>query len=342
MIYYADYNIAEKALYGERNFKRLNTSSFTLVCSCPICGDSKKNSMMARFRIYVYKDNLRASCFNCNYNQPLGEYLKQYKPDLFREWLLERRKEQGDHKPTSLKPLKKVEKPEIKKVQTLPFCERLDILPANHPIIKYVSERQIPRDKWNLLYFTREWQKVANHIKAETFKNPQPEPRLVIPIFNRDNKIESIQGRALRKDYGKTKYMTIKTHELASKVYGLERADPSKPVYFLEGPIDSLFIDNGCAITGGTLGLDEIPFPDQRVFVLDAEPRSADTMHRLEKFINAGEKIVIWDRCPWHSKDVNSMIQDEGATREEIMDYIKENTVQGLMAKMRFMKYCKF
>ena len=68
MIYYADYNIAEKALYGERNFKRLNTSSFTLVASCPICGDSKKNSMMARFRIYVYKDNLRASCFNCNYN----------------------------------------------------------------------------------------------------------------------------------------------------------------------------------------------------------------------------------------------------------------------------------
>lgn len=340
MIYYADYEIMENVMCIERNYKRLNAHTFTLVCSCPICGDSKKDSRQARFRCYVYKDSLRVGCFNCNYNKPIGEFLQTYRPDAYREWLLERRKEQNSSG-ISVKP-KPVKKEEVDhSVKSLPFSERLDILPENHPIIKYVNQRCIPKDKFHLLYFTMEWQKLANHVKEGTFKNPKTEPRLVIPIFTKDHKVESIQGRALRKDYGKTKYMTIKTHEDASKVYGLDRADPTKPVYFLEGPIDSLFIENGCAITGGSMSLEEIPYPNQRVMVLDHEPRAKDTINRLGKFIDAGEKVVIWDRSPWKSKDINAMIQEEGATQAQIMDYLRGNTVQGLMAKMRFLQYQK-
>lgn len=341
MIYYADYDVMEKVMCVERNYKKLNTRSFTLVCSCPICGDSKKDKFQARFRCYIYKDNLRVGCFNCGYNQSIGVFLERYRPDSYREWLLERRKEQNSTNFT-MKPIEKPKQETHIYVRELPFSDRLDTLPENHPIIQYVSKRCIPKDKYHLLYFTREWQKLANHVKAETFKNPQTEPRLVIPIFTADNKIESIQGRALRKDYGKTKYMTIKTHENASKVYGLDRANPSKPVYFLEGPIDSLFIDNGCAITGGSMSLEEVPFPDQRVFSLDVEPRSKETMNRLKKFIDAGENVVMWDRSPWHSKDINAMIMDESATSNQIMEYMKNNTVNGLMAKMRFNNWVKY
>lgn len=343
MIYYADYDVMERVMSLERNYKKLKTSSFTLVCSCPICLDSKKNKLMARFRCYVYENSLRVGCFNCGYNKNIGEFLERYHPETYREWLLERRKEQGTSG-TSFKPIQKKE-PEQEKhifVKSLPFSERLDTLPENHPVIKYVTDRCIPKDKLNLLYFTMEWQKLANHIKPDTFKNPQKEPRLVIPLFTKEHKVETIQGRALRKNYGHTKYMTIKTNENASKVYGLDRADPSLPVYFLEGPIDSLFIDNGCAITGGSLSLSEVPYPEQRVFCLDNEPRAKDTMNRLEKFISSGEKVVLWDRSPWKSKDINAMITDEGATQSQIMDYIRNNTVHGLMAKMRFNNWAKY
>ena len=342
MIYYCDYDIMEQVMSGERNYKKLPGHSFTLVCSCPVCGDSAKDTTKARFRCYEHKGSLRVGCFNCNYNQQIGEFLKQHKPDYFREWLLERRKEQGlpsysERKENTLDKFQA----KMPVIESLPFCQRLDTLPENHPIIKYVANRCIPKERYNLLWFTMEWRKLVNNVKPETYRNDSAEPRLVIPIFNANKEIESFQGRALRSTE-KSKYITIKAHENASKIYGLDRADPSKPVYFLEGPIDSLFIDNGCAITGGSMGLEEVPFKGVRVWSLDNEPRAKETVARLEKLVKAGEQVVMWDRSPWRSKDINDMIKNEGATTAEIMDYMRANTVSGLMAQLRFDRYCKF
>ena len=50
---------------------------------------------------------------------------------------------------------------------------------------------------------------------------------------------------------------------------------------------------------------------------------------------------MFWDKSPWKSKDVNDMIRKEGATPEQIMEYMKNNIAQGLMAKMRLSKYAK-
>lgn len=340
MIYEADKTIMRSWMQYERNFKELKTRAFTLVCSCPVCGDSKKDSFQARFRCYEYNDNLRIGCFNCGLNLPIGEFLKEHRPDEFRQWLLERRKEQGGgaRQAVTWKPK---EEP-IPVIQSIPYSERLDTLPENHPIIRYVVDRCIPKSKWRYLWFTMEFQKLANFVKEETFRFPKTEPRLVIPIFNEQGKIESLQGRALRKDYGNAKYMTIKTHEMANKIYGMERADPTKTVWFMEGPIDSLFIDNACAITGGSMGLAEVPYESSRVWALDNEPRAQHTMERLEKLIDAGEKVVLWDRCPWLYKDINDMVQKGGATPEQITQYMIDNTVSGNMAKFRFNRWAKY
>ena len=61
----------------------------------------------------------------------------------------------------------------------------------------------------------------------------------------------------------------------------------------------------------------------------------------MTKLVDVGERVMFWDKSPWKSKDVNDMIRKEGATPEQIMEYMKNNIAQGLMAKMRLSKYAK-
>lgn len=300
---------------------------------CPICGDSLTDKYKKRFWIYEAKKggHLNCGCFNCGYNRPFHVFLKDYYPDEYREYAMEEFKD----KRKTYKPVEPEPEPEKKFIPELQFCERLDTLPKEHPIIKYVANRRIPEDKFDRLWFTREWQLLANSVNPDTYPNPKTEPRLVIPIFSSDGRIESFQGRALR-DGAKSKYITIKACDASTKVYGQDTIDPLKTVYLLEGPLDSLFVDNAGAITGGQLALSDVPYKNMRVWVLDNEARHPDTTSRLSHLIEQGEKVVMWDNCPWPSKDINEMIKEDGATKKEIMQYLKDNTVHGLQAKLRF------
>ncbi|ADG59965.1 DNA primase [Acinetobacter phage Acj9] len=228
----------------------------------------------------------------------------------------------------------------LKVIEKLDYSERLDTLPADHPIIKYVESRKIPKDKWNRLWFTTKWQELANSIKPGTFETPKPEPRLVIPIYNREGKIESLQGRALRRS--NVKYMTLKASDNASKIYGQDTVNEKLDfVFVMEGPIDSLFLTNAIAITGGSLNLDMVPWPEKRIWVMDNEPRHKDTIARMQRLIDEGETVCFWDAAPWQSKDVNDMVAKEGADPKDVQQYILDNSVSGLMARMRMVKYCK-
>lgn len=335
-MFLADLDFAERAMMHLPKFRRVaNGKKFN--ARCPICGDSATDMSKARFWMYEHKGVLRAGCFNCGYNKPMGNYLKDYEPDLYREWLLERRKEKDTYKPA----VKEVKQCTAKMpvIEKLNFCERLDTLPENHPIVKYVANRALPKEVYGRLWFTMDWRKLCNSVNPGTYQKELQEPRLVIPIFDDKKQIQSFQGRALRKD--PNKYITIKAHPEASKIYGLDTINPNKTVYFMEGPLDSLFIDNAGAITGGSLALSEVPFKSTRVWVMDNEPRHPDTTKRIANLLEAGERVVLWDRSPWHSKDVNDMILKDGATKEQIQQYFKDNTVSGLAAKMRFKKWCK-
>lgn len=314
-----------------------NGGDFRINARCILCGDSHTDKYKKRFWLYPAKkgDHMNAGCFNCGYNKPLSVFLKDNFPEEYREYLMQSFKDREQiGKPAP--------RPEPKKefIPELQFCERLDKLPVEHPIIKYAVNRCIPKEKFCRLWFTREWQKLVNTVKTDSYPTPEPEPRLVIPIFDKDGKIESFQGRALR-DGAKAKYMTIKANENSTKVYGQDTIDSLKTVYLLEGPIDSLFVDNAGAITGGQMALSDVPYKHIRVWILDNEPRHPDTTSRLLSLIEANEKVVMWDKSPWHTKDINEMIQKEGADQKAIMQYLKENTVSGLAAKLRFKAWNK-
>lgn len=331
---------AFRALSHLPRFRQVNNASqFKLNCRCPVCGDSQKDQMKARFWAYGTGDNVFLKCYNCDYGKPIGIYLKEYEPDLYREFILELRKDKMTTRvETKSEPVKVVEKePEGIK---LVHCERLDKLPEAHPIVKYVNNRCIPKNKWNRLYFTMQWPTLVNSVNPDTYKNERQEPRLVIPIFNEKGVIESFQGRALRKD-APQKYITIKQNEHATKIYGLDTAKAGQNVYVLEGPIDSLFLDNAIAITGGAIDLDLVPFKEDRVWIMDHEPRKEDTIKRMKRLIDAGERVVFWDKSPWEKKDINDMVMKEGAKINDIKEYISSNISFGLMAQLRLKNYSK-
>lgn len=332
---YVENEFAIRLFSSFRNYKMVQTYPMKLNASCPICGDSKSDMYKARFWYYLHKDKYLVHCFNCDYTSGFQNFLKSRDETLYREYLIERRKESMKTGEPIREEIDLTKfKSKLVFVDDLIHCHRLDKLPENHPIIKYVEKRCIPKSAYTRLYFTAEWQLLVNKYKPDTYKYPKKEFRLVIPIYNTDGKIESFQGRDLS-GKSKQKYMTIKAHENASKIYGTDLVDANKNVWVMEGPIDTMFIPNSIAITGGSLNLDSVPYPDKRVWVLDNEPRHPDVKSRVYKLIEQKEKIVIWDKSPWKKKDVNDMIIFEKATSNEILSYFERNIVSGLMATFR-------
>lgn len=330
---------------------------FNIKCKCHICGDSKRDASQARLNAYYYDGSLMLNCYNCGSSYNAISYLKLFHPyeyglyqDKVREQKvrrfkrkveLEEREEEEKYNSLfttfeeALEEEKKVEYP-----KELPYCYCLTDIVEEHPIIQYVKGRMIPRDKWHRLFFTTEFKKLANYACPGTYSKEEPEPRLVIPIYNEDGYIESFQGRSLREGKYVVRYVTIKFDESATKIYGLDTVDESEVAFFLEGQLDSLFIDNGLAITGGNISIRELNkyYPYERAFILDNEPRHQDTINRIEKLINSGESIVLFDRVNWEGKDINQFIQN-GVTIEEINSYIRENVLTGLEARLRFMAW---
>jgi hypothetical protein len=146
------------------------------------------------------------------------------------------------------------------------------------------------------------------------------------------------QGRSF---HNKTdlRYITILLDDSHGKLYGLDRVDTTRTVYCVEGPIDSLFVDNCIASAGGDIISDlELLDCDKSnvVVVYDNEPRNADTVVKIEKAIDNGYSIVIWPD-DINEKDVNDM----AIAGLDVQYILRRNIFKGLQAKLRMMEWKK-
>ena len=73
-----------------RNFKQ--KKDYVWNFSCPICGDSKKNLLKARGYVYSKGNNLFYRCHNCGSSLSLGNFIKQFDAEIYKEFILERYK----------------------------------------------------------------------------------------------------------------------------------------------------------------------------------------------------------------------------------------------------------
>src|SRR5210317_123573 len=305
-----------------QQFKRKNDYLYNF--RCPHCGDSKKSKLKARAYLYRVKNDMFFKCHNCGEGQNLANFLKYVDQKSYDNYILERYKSSA---PATPKPEFDF-KPPVFKTNVLKDCKKNSGLDKTHPAIEYVLKRKIPIESFELLYISYRFQTLVNEVKPNTFTVTKDHPRLIIPFYDTTGKLFAFQGRAFGNE--QPKYLTIKLDENEQKIYGLERINFTKEIKIVEGPIDSLFIDNCLAAAGADLFLNNKIPSDQITYIFDNEPRNKEIIKRMYNVIEKDYNIVIW---PDHIqlKDVNDMIMNNMSITE-VESIISKNTYRQLEA----------
>lgn len=327
-------------------------------CRCPYCGDSKKDKTKKRGYFYQdtrSKNGIMYRCHNCNKSRSLGGVLKDLNPTLYNHYRLAAvrektlQREELNPPPTVIVPAH----PKIARFyhSSIPKCGRwgkvndsnlydLSSLPSQHLAIQYVVNRKIPEDKWDLLHYTENYGRylLDDYGDPRYFREGVTDKRLVIP-FKRCQKYGdpvtfAMQGRTL--EDSKIRYATYQLDKGYPLIYGAERLRTGKPVYVVEGPIDSLFLPNCIAATGLNMAkVAALPF--NMIFIIDNEPKNKDVRESVRKLVDAGKKIFVWPRDVSY-KDVNDCILG-GMSVDDFMGMVDNNTYSGMSAKLKFSQW---
>ena len=292
---------------------------------CPHCGDSTKSKIKARGYVYRKKSDLFFKCHNCGMGQSVGNLVKDIDPSLHKQYVMERYKSGETGKGKSKKPEFKFEPPKFKPKKTIIHLPSIGSLPKEHYARVYYESRKIPNHFMDRIFFTEDFKKWAQSVCQVDYSTlTQGEPRLVIPFFDRDNKLIGAQGRALRES--KIRYVTVKIHEDCPKIFGLERWNSKEHTYLVEGPIDSLFLPNALAMGGSDLNSIDFLDKSTTTLVFDNEPRNFEIWKNMKSFLNKGWKVCVWPRTV--GKDINEMVL-KGQTIAKILKNINMNTYSG-------------
>ena len=301
-----------------QKFKKVKPDLYNF--RCPICGDSQKNKNKCRGYMYVVKNNTNFKCHNCGASLSLNNFIKKLDTTLHKQYTLEKFKE--GHTGRSFV----VDEPEFKFKKPV-FRKKLDLPKAteNFYAKEYLEERKLNPEKF---YFTDKFKEWTN-TKKQTFDSTyRDEPRIIIPMYNRDKNLIGFQGRSLVPN--SVKYITVMLEDEAPKIYGLDSIDEKLSIYVVEGPFDSTFVNNSVALCGSDGDLGYLEGSDT-ILVYDNEPRNREIVGRIERCIERNQKVVIWP-SNIIEKDINDMV----LAGHDVMSMLKLNTYSGLEAKLKF------
>ena len=306
-----------------QKFKKVKADLYNF--RCPICGDSQKNKNKARGYMYVVKNNTNFKCHNCGASLSLNNFLKKIDTTLYKQYTLEKFKEghTGRNFVTD-EPEFKFKKPIFKKKLNLPKASENDFGK------EYLTKRKLDPDKF---YFAENFMEWSNTQKQTFDRIIKDEPRIIIPLYDESKTLIGFQGRALKSST--TKYITVMLDEEAPKIYGLETIDRKLPIYVVEGPFDSTFVNNSVALCGSDGDLGYLKGSDL-ILVYDNEPRNREIVNRIERCIERNKRVVIWPNNIIE-KDINDMV----LAGHDVMSVLKSNTYSGLEAKVKFNSWKK-
>ena len=300
---------------------------------CPYCGDSQKSKTKARAYLYRVKNDMFFKCHNCSEGHSLSNFLKYLDPKKYEEYLLERYKGSA---PSTAKPEFDDFVPHFEEKDFLKGLTKVSELAEDHPVSQYVQKRKIPKEYYDKLFISNTFMAFVNECKPNTFPHTRGEhPRLIIPFYDVQGKAFAFQGRAFGNE--QPKYLTIKLDESKQKVYGLDTVNLQDQIFIVEGPIDSMFIDNCLAAGGADLTL-QTPV-EQVTYVFDNEPRNKEIVNRMYDVIDKGYNVVVWPE-DLQLKDVNDLIIS-GMTKIQVKNLISKHTYSGLKALTNMTNYRK-
>jgi predicted RNA-binding Zn-ribbon protein involved in translation (DUF1610 family) len=301
-----------------QKFKRVKADLYNF--RCPICGDSQKNKNKTRGYIYSVKNNTNFKCHNCGASMSLNNFIKELDPMLHKQYTMEKFKEGHTGKNFV------VEQPKFEFVKPI-FKRNLNLPKASEVSIarEYLTKRKLNPEKF---YFADKFKEWTNTQKVMFDTIGRDECRIIIPMYNEDKNLIGFQGRSLVPNL--VKYITVMLDEDAPKIYGLDQVDSSKPIYIVEGPFDSTFIQNAVAMCGSDVNIGSFGWSNY-IYVFDNEPRNREIVNRISKTIDRGDKVVIWSTSI-EQKDINDMV----LAGLNVQSVVESNTYYGLEAKLKF------
>ena len=306
-----------------QKFKRVKADLYNF--RCPLCGDSQKHKNKARGYFYQVKTNTNYKCHNCGASLSFNNFLKQIDSTLHKQYTLEKFKEGYTGKGFVVEePKFDFKKPVFKKDLDLPKASEV-------PVAKeYLENRKLDPTQF---YFASKFMEWVNTQKQTFDTIRRDESRIIIPMYDTERNLIGFQGRSLVPN--SVKYITVMLQENAPKIYGLDKINPDKTVYVVEGPFDSTFVKNSIALCGSDGDMAHLKGSDI-VFVYDNEPRNKEILQRIERCIDRGERVIIWPRSI-EDKDINDMV----LSGHNVMSILESNIYSNLEAKVKFNNWKK-
>ena len=297
---------------------------------CPYCGDSQKSKTKARGFVFRKKNDLFFKCHNCDTGASLSNLIKYVDSNIHKDYIMERYKK--GVQTTAPSPEFKFNAPVFRKKGILKGLKSIKDLPKEHPARCIVEKRRLPLESLSDLYLCESFFKFTNSVIKGKFPSLGGDhPRLIIPFRGEDGEVFAYQGRAFGNE--QPKYITIKIDEDRDKIFGLDKVDKSKPILVVEGPLDSLFLDNCIAVAGANFNNME----GDLTVIYDNEPRNKEINKQIAKMIDQGKNVCLWPDT-MECKDINDMVIS-GYSKEEIKEIITNNTFSGVAAKLRFAEW---
>lgn len=319
---------------GFRNYRQKTRNLYNF--SCPICGDSATNPHKARGFVYLNKSrNWRYVCHNCGKNVSFYEFLEETNKHLHSEYVFEKfANRSSEDKPDEVE--QTIEDFFDIKVNAniKDLALRVDYLKDEHPAKKYLIDRKIPKDRMGELYYSSDINNLKKLFSGYEDVTFPVEDRIVIPVQDTQNNLIGVITRSINK-YAQYRYLNMVEKD-KTLVYGINKLDHSSRKYVLEGPLDSMFIDNSVAVGGADLFKCVDMLDDNTVYVFDNQPRNRDIVTRMQRMAGMNKKIVIWPEYI-KEKDINLMV----LSGLDVMDIINKNTYQSLEALLYIGKWSK-
>lgn len=307
-------------------------------CKCFDCGDSATQKNKKRGYFFPGKNGYRYYCHNCQESKSMWIVLKELDHNLHKEYVLELYKEAGEgFRPQAPQVTPEPPKPVLEpRSLDLP---RISDLSIGHYARMYLAGRKIPEKYFDILYYAEDFKDFVETTAPAMYEDTlwASESRIVIPFYDTQKNLIAFQGRSFS-DHG-LRYITIKMYPEAVKVFGMERFDFNKPGFVVEGPIDSLFLQNCLAGASGDIKtVEKLVDKKNTTYIVDNQPRNSHVVRQMEECVDLGYKVFVWP-TKVKGKDINDLIKDEGMTPDQVLEMINTHTFRGLAAKQKITQW---
>jgi len=290
--------------YELAGYAKYKKSSSTYQAGCPTCREGK--SWRKKARLFYIPDKDLICCHNCNRNWSPINWIIELSGLTYQQV-----KEESSHYDFTTFEVQDTpyERP---KSESLP-TDSINLFDQQQ--VDYFVNDKVVRDA-RILIKDRRLDLAINKPKAlyVSLNDYIHKNRLVIPFCDYKGKVVWYQTRSMsdKNDKNLPKYMSKLNSDRS--VFGLERINEQLDYIFIfEGPIDSMFVNNGVAIAGISMSdYQEEQMKryrlHQKIWVLDNQLKdNEDVRKQVNKLLEHGERVFLWPDKFKGIKDINEL-----------------------------------